>query len=212
MVRLVLASGSPRRALLMREAGFDAEIIPPAVDEPQTDGGVGVSPVALAETLSYFKARSVELELACQEASDGAADGVSGGAVVVIGADTVVAYEGEIFGKPKDEVDARRILMRLSGTTHEVVTGVTFLDVAGDRQVITHSLTPVTMRRMSDVEMDRYLDSRAWEGKAGAYGIQDKGDAYVEHIGGSFSSVVGLPMEVVCDVLAGWGIKPRIAE
>ena len=118
--------------------------------------------------------------------------------------DTIAALDGCVFGKPADRADAKHILNRLAGTTHEVITGVTLLDaVTGTRQ-IEHDVTRVTMKALSDDEIEAYLDTGAWEGKAGAYGIQDKGDAFVTRIEGSFSNVVGFPMELISAMLARW--------
>ncbi|MEK7732222.1 MAG: Maf family protein, partial [Planctomycetota bacterium] len=119
----------------------------------------------------------------------------------VLAADTIAALGGRVFGKPADRDDARRILKSLSGTTHQVITGVTLLDASSGVRLIRHDSTNVIMRRLTDSEIEDYLDSGAWEGKAGAYGIQDKGDAFVERIEGSFTNVVGLPMELVARML-----------
>lgn len=187
--RLILASASPRRAALLRQYGYDFEVVKPRVHEPDELAG-HPTPEAQAEALSYFKARSV-------------ADAVDEG--TILAADTVVSFEGRLFGKPANRDDARRILLVLTGTTHQVTTGVTLLDAATAERLIEHSTTAVTMRPMTEKEMEDYLDTRAWEGKAGAYGIQDRGDAFVTRTEGSFTSVVGLPMELVAEMLHQWG-------
>ncbi len=184
--RLVLASVSPRRAQLMREHGYVFDLAAPTVDEP-AHAGVGVPPAHVAEALSYFKARSV-----AQPPFDG----------LVIAADTIAAAGGDVFGKPEDRDDARRILSRLAGAEHEVITGVTVLDALSGRRDIRHDVTRIVMRALSDAEMEEYLDSGEWEGKAGAYGIQDHGDRFVERVEGSFTNVVGLPMELLGRMLS----------
>ncbi|MBN1344287.1 MAG: septum formation protein Maf [Phycisphaerae bacterium] len=189
--RLILASGSPRRAQLMADNGYLFEIIKPALDEPD-ESGPEVPPAQHAEALSYYKARCV-------------ANTYQGPDAIILGADTVVAHDGHIYGKPADADDARAILSTLAGTTHEVITGVTVLRPAADIRFITHEVTHVTMRPMPSDVLERYIASRAWEGKAGAYGIQDHGDAYVERINGSFTNVVGLPMSTVARLLQGAG-------
>jgi len=138
--------------------------------------------VERAEASSEFKARSVAKLVAVGW---------------ILAADTIASLGGLVFGKPVDRDDARRILQSLSGTTHQVITGVTLLDASNGATVTHHDSTAVTIRRLSEREIEDYLDSGAWEGKAGAYGIQDKGDAFVETIDGSFTNVVGLPMELV---------------
>ena len=188
---LVLASASPRRAQLLRDAGYSFKIVTPPIPEPQTPRP-GVSPAQEAEALSYFKARAV-------------AGVVRRG--LIIAADTVVAFGNEVFGKPADEADARRILTRLMGTTHQVITGVTLADAAGDQRAIAHDVTYVTMRSALDGsgdELEAYLATGAWYGKAGAYGIQDRDDPFVQTIRGSFSNVVGLPLELLGRMLAEW--------
>lgn len=200
--RLILASASPRRAALMRERGYEFEVLVPPLDEPTANWQSAkmptrnAAPKRFAEALSYFKARSVASE-------------VQRG--LILAGDTVVALGGQLFGKPVDRDDARAILSAITGTTHEVITGVTLLDAASadwhsasGRRMIRHDLTAVTMRAMSEREMEEYLDSGAWEGKAGAYGIQDRGDAFVTRIEGSFTNVVGLPMELLAEMLAEW--------
>ena len=186
--QITLASASPRRAQLLSEAGYDIRIMPPSIDEPEARSP-GIRPPQLAEALSYFKARAVAEHL-----QDG----------LILAGDTVACLDGQIFGKPSDRDDARRILRSITGTTHEVVTGVTLLDARSKRRMICHDVTGVVMRRMSDEELGAYLDTNAWAGKAGAYGIQDHGDAFVTRIEGSFTNVVGMPMELVARMLASW--------
>lgn len=190
--KLILASSSPRRHKLLTQAGFVFDVLPSPFDEPH-DFADDVSPANRAEASSYFKARSVA-RLCTDE--------------VILAADTVVALGPDVFGKPTDVHDARRILSKLAGTTHQVITGVTLFDAGSRRRVIGHDTTGVTMRPMDDDALDKYLAGNDWRGKAGAYGIQDRGDAFIERIEGSFTNVVGLPMELVANLLADWGIRP----
>lgn len=185
LTSIILASQSPRRAALLRDAGIAFEVAAPKYEEPATAWGHS-SPAEFAESASYYKAASV---------ADDHPDRI------ILGADTVVAYGGEIFGKPADEADARRILSTLAGTMQDVITGVTLLHPAGDKRLIRHDVTRVIMRPMSEAELAEYLASGDWQGKAGAYGIQDSGDHFIERIEGSFSNVVGLPIELVREML-----------
>ena len=178
MLRLILASSSPRRRGLLAEAGLAFEVIAPAVEEP-ADLTAGLSPARRAEALAYFKARSV---------SSGRAG------AYVLGADTIAAIGGDVLGKPRDRGEAEQMLRRLSGTRHVVITGVALLGPNGYRRIASES-TFVTMRAMSDEEIVGYLDSGEWQGKAGAYAIQETADRFVDRIEGSLSNVVGLPME-----------------
>jgi len=178
---LILASASPRRMELLRQAGWRFTVVAPPMPEPE-ELAAGLSPSQVAESLAYFKARAV---------LDMGAEGP------VLGADTVVSIGGEILGKPADEADAKRMLGRLSGTRHEVITGVAVLWRAGGGRRIASERTYVTMRRITRQELDAYIAGGEWIGKAGAYALQETADRFVERIEGSFSNVVGLPLELV---------------
>ncbi|MFQ5423718.1 MAG: Maf family protein [Phycisphaerae bacterium] len=186
--RLVLASSSRRRSALLREAGYRFEIAAPAVDEPVTTDPT-IAPASHAESLAYFKASSVAG--ACPDRT-------------ILGADTIAVVDGEIIGKPADRDDARRILRRLSKTTHVVITGVAVIHPKRARRLIQHDVSRLRVRALSDSEIEAYLDTGTWEGKAGAYGVQDRGDRFVERIEGSFSNVVGLPMELLGRMFERW--------
>jgi septum formation protein len=178
--KLILASSSPRRRDLLREAGVDFHVIPPAVDEP-ADLSCALKPTHVAEALAYFKARAVSDAWPRNR---------------VLGADTIVAMDDEIMGNPADADDARRMLGKLSRNRHEVITGVAII-LAGRLRLIASDTTHVTMRPMSEQEIEQYIDSGEWEGKAGAYAIQETADRFVVKLEGSFSNVVGLPVELV---------------
>ena len=184
-MRLILASSSPRRRDLLAEAGFAFDVMAPAIEEPAKLAGE-LSPAMRAEALAYFKARCV---LAGQPGA------------YVLGADTIGAVGPEVLGKPGDRAEAERMLRCLSGTRHVVITGVALLGPNGYRRIAAES-TFVTMRAMSDEEIAGYLDSGEWRGKAGAYAIQETADRFVDRIEGSFSNVVGLPMERVERMIA----------
>ena len=186
---LILASASPRRRELLHRNGYRFRAVIPAHHEPVTDS-LRVMPFQVAEANAYFKARSV-------------ADG--GRAGLILAADTLVAYGGQVFGKAEDGEQARFILSTLAGTRHQVITGLALIDTKADRRLIRHDTTTVSMRPMPPEVLESYLASGAWEGKAGAYGIQDQGDAFIERIEGSFSNVVGLPLELLARMLAEMG-------
>lgn len=186
---LILASASPRREELMRLDGYEFTVAMPPVREPETIGA-NVPAAQQAEALSYFKARSVATQF-----EKG----------LIIAADTVVACQGLVFGKPVDLEDARTILTTLLGQRQEVITGITLLDAADGRRSIACDTTVVVMRAPGAEAVEEYLASGAWRGKAGAYGIQDRGDAFIERVEGSFTNVVGLPMELLARMLHRWG-------
>ena len=189
--RLILASASPRRQSLLRDAGYDFEIHPADVDE--TNYPAGLSPSDLARHLANIKADAVSAKFPD---------------AVVLGADTVVAFGDLVLGKPKDAADARRMLELLSGTTHIVITGVAVLSAAKGFARITRVMSAVRMREMSPKDVDRYVAGGEWQGKAGGYGIQDH-DPFVTRVAGSQSNIVGLPMKVTKKLLAEAGIAPR---
>jgi septum formation protein len=194
-VPIVLASQSPRRAALLCEAGVAFEAVPPRQDEPPMEDW-RFSPEEFAQSSGYFKARSVAEHYRDR---------------IILGADTVVSLDGRMYGKPRDRDDARRILSTLAGTTHKVITGVAVYEPQTGRRLIDYDVTRITMRSLSYNELEAYLDSGEWEGKAGAYGIQDRADAFVERTDGSFSNVVGLPVELVLEMLAPFGVQPERA-
>lgn len=179
-MQFILASGSPRRRELLTAAAYDFSVVVPAIPEPDEALG-GLAPSQQAEALAYFKAREVADQ--CPDS-------------VVLGADTLVSVGGRVLGKPGDRREAERMLRTLSGTRHQVVTGVAIIRPDGQR-LIASDCTHVTMRRMTEEEIRAYLDSGEWEGKAGAYAIQETADRFVQRLEGSFSNVVGLPMELV---------------
>ena len=185
--RLVLASSSPRRQALMREAGYAFEVMVPKVPEDR----LRIREVrALTESLAYAKARQV---------ADALVEGV------VIGADTVVAHEGEVIGKPGNDDEARMILKRLSGTTHEVITGVCVVNARRGERLLGSDVTRIAMREFSEEDVAEYVRTGEALGKAGAYAIQENGDRFVERIEGSFTNVVGLPMELLAVLIDAMG-------
>ena len=125
---------------------------------------------------------------------------------VVLGADTVVSAGGRLIGKPASRSDAIEILTLLAGSRHAVITGVCLLDSATGRERVDSVRTWVTMRPMSRRRIEAYVDSGEADGKAGAYAIQETADRYVERLEGSFTNVVGLPLERVEEMLAEFGL------
>ncbi|TWT43909.1 Maf-like protein YhdE [Phycisphaerae bacterium RAS1] len=183
---LILASASPRRRELLSAAGIVFEVIVCELREPSARPA-HVSARAWALALAYFKARAVA------ERRPGR---------WVLAADTVVDCDGELMGKAADARDARRMLLKQAGRRSEVITGVCLVreEGAAPRRSFTLASTGVWMRR-DPARIDAYVASEQWRGKAGAYGIQDVGDHLVERIDGSFSNVVGLPVERVLALL-----------
>ena len=177
--RFILASASPRRRELLKQIGVTFEVMPAKGEEVITER----QPEQVVKELSRQKAEEI-------------AAGIQGEHVIILGADTVVAYDGKILGKPKDETDARRMLSMLSGNTHSVYTGVTVI-VLKDGESQIHSFyeeTKVTMYPMTDAQIFAYIQTKEPMDKAGAYGIQGKGAVFIEKIDGDYNNVVGLPL------------------
>lgn len=183
---LVLASASPRRAEVLAQLGLVATVEPADVDESP---GAGESPGALVERLARSKAGAVAARR--PEA-------------VVVGGDTVVVHDGHVLGKPSDEAEARAMLRALSGTTHEVLSGVA---VVSDGTVVSGvERTEVVMRPFDEAEAAAYAATGEPFDKAGAYGIQGMGAALVREIRGDYYAVMGFPVVRFLDLLrrSGW--------
>ena len=179
-MELILASSSPRRLELLKEAGFNFRVIHPDQVEEKLSSA-GHSAVEQARSLALAKAQSVAQQQA--------------GRAVVLGADTVVALGDKVIGKAQNRDQAREILSMLSGSSHQVVSAVALLEMPLGRRLVEHEATSLRMARLSRRQIEEYLDSEQWQGKAGAYAIQEN-DSFIIGIEGSFSNVVGLPMEL----------------
>ena len=189
--RFILASASPRRQDLLRDAGYTFDVDPADVDE--NDFPQGMLPTAIALRLAEAKARAV----AARHPDD-----------VVLAADTVVAFGDTPLGKPNDAPHARKMLQLLSGTTHIVVTGVCVMRQDPEFSKSARVMSAVKMRPLTPGEIDRYVASNEWQGKAGGYGIQDK-DPFVVRQSGSHTNIVGLPMTVTRKLLEEAGVTPE---
>lgn len=192
--RLILASASPRRQQLLREAGYGFTIEPADIDERAVPPGLSTDEVA--EYLAVEKARVVAVRTKDADA-------------VVLAADTVVSLDGRQLGKPQDADDAYNMLSSLSGTIHRVITGVCVR--RREEQWVRRATSTVQMRKLSDDEVVAYVAGRQWEGKAGGYGIQDE-DPFVINMGGSLTNIVGLPMEETIELLTAADVQRAISS
>jgi septum formation protein len=183
--RLILASQSPQRRKLLEQAGYSFEVISP---HPNAECGI-----CSGETPNELVAR-----LAKQKAADVASRIDEG---IVLACDTVAECSGQILGKPQDVEHARQMLTLLSNRIHHVYSGLCLWDRPSDRVVERVAVTKLKMEQISDNELERYLDSEAWQDKAGAFGYQD-GPDWLRIVAGSESNVIGLPMESLCEMLA----------
>jgi septum formation protein len=185
---LILASKSPRRADLLRQMGVEFAVVEPGVAEARSEHW---TPFELSQLNAYRKARTV-----AKKHPD----------ALVLGADTIVALGTEIFGKPADRAEAFRTLTRLQARMHEVVTGICLIHLRTHREKLFAVTTRVTFKPLNPDEIRRYLNTINPLDKAGAYAIQEDGDQIVESISGSFTNVVGLPVDRLGEELANWNM------
>ncbi|MDQ2640700.1 MAG: Maf family protein [Pseudomonadota bacterium] len=174
---IVLASASPRRRELLDQLGIAHQVLPADVDET---GREGEAPAALAQRLARMKALEGRRR--------------DGGHRIVLGADTVVTAEGQLFGKPAGREDAVRMLTQLGGREHRVVTAVAVAPPGEGPVLEAVSESVVSMRAITVAQAAAYWDTGEPAGKAGAYAIQGLGAVFIEHISGSYSGVMGLPL------------------
>jgi nucleoside triphosphate pyrophosphatase len=184
MPRLVLASGSPQRRELLDRLGLEFEVMVPEVEEI-THG----DPASVVVANARLKAESAAEELAAPGRRED-----NGVGRMIIGCDTDVVLEDHLIGKPEDEVRAREYLAQLSGRTHRVVSGIALVGPDRDQVRTGVEQTEVAFRRLKRVEIDRYLATGEWRGRAGGYAIQGRGSALVERVEGDVANVIGLPV------------------
>jgi len=182
--KLILASRSPRRRELLAEAGYEFEVVPP--DEAAECGICSrESPAEMVARLAYEKAANVAQRL---------------GQGIILGCDTVAECDGEVLGKPSDIVLARRMLKTLSGREHRVLSGLCLWNYPALPPKTRVAVTQLRMDELGAEQLDEYLNSYQWEGKAGAFGYQDR-LGWVHIVEGSASNVVGLPLELLEEMI-----------
>lgn len=191
-IPIILASASPRRTELLKQAGFTFTVIPSSIEEQRTE----TSPDKLAEDLAFQKAEDVYQSVK---------QDYTGKDFMVIGADTIVYYDGEVLGKPADEQEAFDMLKMLSDRTHQVYTGLAIiLRKTDEKQIyLMHERTDVTFYPISDHELKDYIATGDPLDKAGAYGIQGPFAVHVKKINGDYNNVVGLPIARLYQSLQG---------
>jgi septum formation protein len=190
--QFLLASASPRRKHLLEKAGYCFEIIPSDVDESAYDAE-GVTSEEHTKVLALAKAKEVAVRFPN---------------AVVIGSDTVVDLDGEIIGKPDDAEHAEEITRKLFSKPHKVITGLALVCVEKNIETVEADTTIVYPKQLTESQIADHIQNGQWQGKAGAYGIQETGDEFVDHIEGSFTNVMGLPIELTQRLLEQLGIRP----
>lgn len=185
-MKIILASSSPRRVELFSKMGLQFEQMASGEDEDMTKP---IEIEELAECLSFQKANSVFAKTEEDR--------------IVIGSDTMVYIEKTIFGKPKSRENAFEILKTLSGRWHKVISGLCVLVERNGQQSkhLTHCITNVRVKNLSDDMINTYLNTNDYQGKAGAYGIQNMFGMFVDEMQGSFFNVMGLPLHLLYDIL-----------
>lgn len=184
---LILASASARRRELLAQAGYKFTAISPDIDE-SIFSTAGVTADEYAKQLALAKAKNV-----AEKYPDS----------LVIGADTVVDYHGEIIGKPADAKEAERITRKLFSAPHKVITAVAFVRLSDRTELCESDTTNVYPKSPSDEQIAQHIKSGSWQDKAGAYAIQENGDEFIQKIDGSLTNVMGLPMELLQRLLCG---------
>lgn len=186
---IILASASPRRQELLTQVGCDFKVITSNIVEDNTQD---LPPNELAVLQARAKALDVAAKLSAGD--------------IVIGADTIVILDGQVFGKPADTDDACRMLAGLSGREHQVITGVAIVESGSDKCWTDYAVTTVTIAELTKEEIARYVATGEPMDKAGAYAIQGKGALFVERINGCYTNVVGLPLTTMRNLLEMAGV------
>ena len=189
MEKIILASASPRRRELLEQIGINFDIIVSTQAEEDVDKTL--PPDIYVSELALLKASAVAKELAQSKRKNS----------IIIAADTIVYKDNKIFGKPKDENEAKAILKELSGNVHQVYTGVCVMRLSDGYSVSKSVKTSVKFKNLSDNMIDAYINTREPLDKAGAYGIQGMGAVLIDEINGDYFNVVGLPLSCLYDIL-----------
>ncbi|MFX1277400.1 MAG: Maf family protein [Promethearchaeota archaeon] len=182
MKKIVLASKSIDRKEILERSKIPFEVLSIDVDEEPYKAKI-FSPIELIRKLSEIKALHAK-DLLIKQKKD----------AIIIAADTIVVFENEIIGKGNDEKEAFRILKKLSGQTHELMTGITITETSSSSIIIDHDITQVEFLNLSDDEIWGYIRTGEWRGRAGAYSLRERASIFIKSIRGSPSNVIGLPM------------------
>lgn len=178
-----MASASPRRKEILENANVKFKIMASSIEELTLDSE---SPCQMVMRLAFEKG----IDIASRQKSD-----------LVISADTIVVLDNTILGKPKDEIEARKMITSLSGRTHQVITGISLINLDNNKKIIDYVISNVKFKKLSEEDINDYIRTRESLDKAGAYGIQGYGALLVEEIQGDYFNIVGLPISRLSDLL-----------
>ena len=182
-MNIILASASPRRKEILENANVKFKIMASSIEELTLDSE---SPCQMVMRLAFEKG----IDIASRQKSD-----------LVISADTIVVLDNTILGKPKDEIEARKMITSLSGRTHQVITGISLINLDNNKKIIDYVISKVKFKKLSEEDINDYIRTRESLDKAGAYGIQGYGALLVEEIQGDYFNIVGLPISRLSDLL-----------
>ena len=182
-MNIILASASPRRKEILENTNIKFDIISSSIEELVLDGE---SPCQMVMRLAFEKG----IDIASKHKSD-----------LVISADTIVVLDNNILGKPKDEEEARQMISNLSGRTHQVITGISLINLENNKKIIDYVVSNVKFKKLSKDDINDYIKTKESLDKAGAYGIQGYGAILVEEIQGDYFNIVGLPISKLSDLL-----------
>ena len=182
---IILASASPRRKQLLADAGYEFKVVVPDIDE-SAFLAERLEPCQHTKQLALAKAKTVA---AIHPDS------------LVIGADTIVDFNGQIIGKPIDAEDAEKITRKLFSKPHKVITAVALIRLSDNTEIVESDTTDVYPKKLTTEQITEHIKSESWRDKAGAYAIQENGDEFIEKIEGSLTNVMGLPMELLQQLL-----------
>lgn len=189
MKTIILASASPRRKNLLKQIGLEFQVHPSEIEEYVNPR---LNPQKQAEALSFQKANAVASNF---ENS------------LIIGADTIVVYENKVIGKPKDEKDAKRILKKLSGKQHVVITGITIIDTESKKIVTKSTVTKIWFRALKEQEISNYIQKEKPFDKAGAYALHELAAVFAEKIEGDFWGAIGISVYILAKELKKFGVE-----
>ena len=182
-MNIILASASPRRREILENTNVKFDVISSSIEELVLEGE---SPCQMVMRLAFEKG----IDIASKRKSD-----------LVISADTIVVLDNTVLGKPKDEEEAKLMITNLSGRTHQVITGISLINLENDKKVIDYVISNVKFKNLSEDDINDYIKTKESLDKAGAYGIQGYGAILVEEIQGDYFNIVGLPISKLSDLL-----------
>ena len=182
-MNIILASASPRRKEILENTNVKFKIMASSIEELRLEGE---SPCQMVMRLAFEKG----IDIASRQKSD-----------LVISADTIVVLDNTVLGKPKDEIEARKMITSLSGRTHQVITGISLINLDNNKKIIDYVISNVKFKNLSEEDINDYIRTKESLDKAGAYGIQGYGALLVEEIQGDYFNIVGFPISKLSDLL-----------